>query len=204
MTAKEWYDKGMKRLDAFEADGLLPSLRYCNEGAIVDVLNTNGCAYYQWSTCLVDIMKPRQVIELGGAMGVWALCVLHYLPDDSKLYSITLEEGGLEFSYIKDDYPNLKMIIGNDLNLQNWAGVSMKETDLWFFDAEHTKEHLTKELNLYAKLIRPGAVALFDDIGMPELASVWEDLENGRWGEFDCYDATDPLHYSGYGVACKL
>jgi len=202
--AKELYEDGLKRMDTFKVESMMPALKDCNDGAINDVLNTNGCAYYQWTTCIVDLLKPKQVIELGGAMGVWTLCVLHYLPEDSKIYSITLEEGGLEFSFIKDTYSNLNMIIGNDLDLQNWRNVPMKMTDLWFFDALHTRDHLTKELNLYAQNIKEGAVALFDDIEMPELAPVWEDLEDGRWGDFDTYNATDPLHYSGYGIAIKL
>jgi len=201
MTAKEWFDKGMERLKTFDVRGLLPSLRAANEGAIEDVSNTNGCAFYQWSISLIDVMKPKQVLELGGAMGVWSICALHTLPQESKLYSITLPEGGLEFSYIVDKYTNFFPILGDDLDMKNWEGVDLSKTDLWFIDSLHEKEHLEKELNLYSPFFKKGAIILFDDIhinnGMEE---VWKEIRNKEW---DCYDATDPLHYSGFGI-CKV
>jgi len=203
-TAKEWFSDGMTRLSTFSVEGLLPSLVHCSDGAIQDVKNINGCCYYQWSACLADVMRPRQVVELGGAMGVWSLCILHYLPQESHLYSITLPENGIEFSFIKDQYPNLTMILGNDLDLDNFHGVGLVSTDLWFIDSEHTPEHLTKELDLYSPFFKKGALVLLDDIRSFGLFPVWERFRQGEWGEVDCYEATDPLHYSGYGLAVKL
>jgi len=204
MTAEEIYNKGLARMREFNVNPLMPALRYLNEGAMQDVLNTNGCAYYQWTPCIVDMLKPKQIVELGGAMGVWALCVLHALPSTSTLYSITLPEEGKEFSYIKDDYPNLVKIIGDDLDMDNWQGVDLSATDLWFFDAEHTEEHLRKELDLYSPYFKKGTVLLFDDIRSFGLAPVWEDVVAGKWGKMTTHDATDPLHYSGYGISRYL
>ena len=106
MTAKDVYDIGMEELKKFSVEGLLPGLRAANSGAIEDVKNTNGCLYYQWSCALMSGLKPKQVVELGGAMGVWDICVLHSLSPHAKLFSVTLKEGGLEFSYVIDKYPN--------------------------------------------------------------------------------------------------
>lgn len=209
-TAKEWYEAALKRMDTFEVAGLMPALRHANDGAIEDVLNTNGCANYQWGACLVDIMKPRQVVELGGAMGVWSICALHYLPQDSRLYSITLAESGLEFSYIRDVYKNFVPVIGDDLDLSNWPkDLDLKKTDLWYFDTGIADDHfatlLQKEMELYCPFIKQGALILFDDIHKNEgMSNVWKDIKNGKWGEMDCYDATNPLHYTGYGLAVKL
>jgi len=193
----------MKRLETFDINGLKPALRHCNSGAKNDVLNTNGCCYYQWTACLIDMMKPKQVVELGGAMGVWALCALHYLPEDSILHSITLEEFGIEFSFIKDKYPNLNMITGDDLDMKHWEGIDLTKTDLWFFDSLHTEEQLRKEMELYGEHIKKGALVLFDDIRMPELWPVWQDIMDGKYGGYDTHEGTDPLHYSGYGLAVK-
>ena len=202
MTAKQVYDQGLERLKTFKVEGLLPSLQYCSRGAIDDVLNTNGCCYYQWSSCIVDVFKPHQVVELGGAMGVWCLCVLHYLPEESKFYSITLEEHGLEFSFIKDKYANFTPIVGDDLDIQNWQGVDLSQTDLWFIDSLHTEEHLRAELKLYSPYFKKGAVILLDDIRMGGLDRAWSNLLADEG--YDCYDGTDPLHFSGYGICVKI
>lgn len=198
---KELYDDVNERMTYFTVHGLMPALRHCNGGALEDVLNTNGCAYYQWSTCLIDVMKPKQIVELGGAMGVWSICALHYLPADSKLYSITLAEHGLEFSFIKDQYPNLIKVVGDDLDMSNWPkDLDFSKTDLIFFDSLHTAKQLQAEIDLYVPLLKKGTVMLFDDIRMPELWPVWERLINsGKVSSY--YEATNPLHYSGFGIA---
>lgn len=195
-TPKDYYEAGMKRMETFNVSGLLPALRFANSGAVEDVLNTNGCAYYQWSTCLVDVMKPRQVVELGGAMGVWSLCVLHYLPEDSHLYSITLPEGGLEFSYIKDSYPQFNPSYGDDLDLSNWPkDLDFSKTDLIFFDSLHTTKQLQAEIDLYTPRLKKGTLMLFDDIMMDELWPVWERLP------YEKLAVPNPLHYTGFGLA---
>lgn len=203
MNSKEIYELGMKKLEIFDGHVLDEAMQYANSGAKEDVLNTNGCGYYQWIVGVVEELKPKQVVELGGAMGVWALCVLHTLPKNSMLHSITLAEHGLEFSYIKGEHTNLNMIVGSDLELENFKGVELENTDLWFIDAEHTETHLRKELDLYHSFFKAGSIILFDDIHSFGLQPVWDDLKKGVYGEMDCYDATDPLHYTGYGICVK-
>ena len=206
-TAKEYFDMGMERLKTLNpVPSLISALKYANEGAKDDVLNINGCANYQWGAALVDVWQPKQVVELGGAMGVWALCLLQYLKPENQLYSITLKEGGLEFSYVKDHYPNFHPIVGNDLDMENWEGVNLKQTDLWYIDTgiadDHFGEQLRKELDLYSPLFKRGSLILFDDIHKNEgMSRVWEELtRQGRWGLHSFYDATDPLHWTGYGL----
>lgn len=103
MNAESVYLKGIELQKSFSLQGLLPALRAANEGAIADVKNTEGCLYYQWSSALMEWLKPKQVVELGGAMGVWDVCVLHNLPKESKLYSVTLQEpNGIMYNSIHD------------------------------------------------------------------------------------------------------
>ena len=202
MTAKDIYDIGIKKLSSFNVGLLMPALRAANDGAKQDVLNTNGCANYQWTTQIIDFLKPKQVVELGGAMGVWDLCVLHNLPQDSKLYSVTMPEGGLEFSYVVDNYPNFIPCLGDDLDLTVWPKEAvLKDTDLWYIDSLHMEEHLRKELDVYSPFFKKGAIILFDDIHLNDgMERVWQDIVHGKYGELDCFDATDPLHWSGYGI----
>jgi len=196
MEIKELADKTLDRLKTFNVNNVLPALRFANEGAIEDVLNTNGCAYYQWLPGLVDEIKPSQIVELGGAMGVASIMMLNANWHDFKLYSITLAEHGLEFSYIKENYPNLIKVVGDDLNLDNWPkDLDLSKTDIWFLDSEHTEKQLRAELKLYTPFFKKGAIIIFDDIRMPELFGVWEELSYPK------IELTDPLHYSGYGLA---
>lgn len=179
----------------------LHKLRGCNMGAVNDVLDKNKSYYYQWSSLLMGLKKPQQVVELGGAMGVWCIMALHKLPSTSKLYSITLPEGGLEYSFMVDDYDNFYPSLGDDLDLKSWQyDIDFTKTDVWFFDALHTEEHLRAELDLYSPFFKQDTIILIDDIRSFGLDPVWEDIKKGKWGKMHCYDATDPLHYSGYGV----
>jgi len=203
MTLQQLVDKTLERMRTFKIEGALPALRALNEGALQDVQNTNGCAYYQFSACLVELMKPLQVVELGGAMGVWDLMVLHTLPAEAQLYSITLPENGLEFSYVVDNYPNFHPIIGNDLDLNNWNKVELGKTDLWFIDTNHQKEQLEKELELYSPYFKKGAIVMFDDIHINEgVESVWDEwfMIEGKYKHSEVIDMTDPLHWSGFGI----
>ena len=204
MTLQELTIQGLKKMEKFNIAGVMPSLAGLNDGALEDVLNVNGCANYQWIPGVIDILKPKQIVELGGAMGVWDLMVLYKLPEDSHLYSITLPEGGLEFSYILDKYPNFTPIIGDDLDMNNWKGVDLEKTDLWYFDTLHEESQLIKELDLYHRFFKKDAVVLFDDIHLNDgMERVWNRIQKGEWEITDTYDATDPLHYSGYGC-CRI
>ena len=196
-AAGEISDTALKMLSALDIRALMPALRVANEGAVDDVLNTNGSAYYQWSMCLVDYLKPKQIVELGGAMGVWDICVLHTLPKDSELWSITLAENGLEFSYIVDNYPNFHPIVGNDLDLYIWPKeLDLHKTDLWFIDTIHTYDQVKAELDLYKHYFKKGAVLLFDDIRMNDgMWKIWNELP------YEKHENTNPCHYTGFGIA---
>jgi|GEM_PF-5513897 len=195
MKLQEIVDKTFERSKSINPLEWMPALRMANDGAKEDVLNTNGCFNYVWSSALMDVVKPKQVVELGGAMGVWSICVLQNLPPESQLYSITLEEHGLEFSYVQDTYYNFHPIVGDDLDLNNFKGVDLHKTDIWYFDSLHTYEQLTKELDLYSPFFKKGAILLFDDIRMAELWPVWEKLA------YEKIELTDPCHFTGWGVA---
>lgn len=198
---QEIIDKTFKRMKSFNPMTLYPALRKADtevySGAIWDdVMNVNGCANYIWSTCLMDVLKPKQVVELGGAMGTWSICVLQTLPAESQLYSITLPEEGREFMFVADKYENFHPIVGDDLDMKNWEGVDLSKTDVWYFDSLHTKEQLEKELQLYKPFFKKGTILLFDDIYVNEgMTEAWNSLP------YEKVDLTDPCHYTGWGAA---
>jgi len=205
MELKEIVNKTFERMKSYNPMLLYTPLRKAAEppydGAIWDdVMNVNGCANYLFSTCLMDVLKPKQVIELGGAMGTWSVCVLQTLPAESQLYSITLAEGGKEFMFVADKYENFHPIVGDDLNMDNWKGVDLSKTDIWYFDSIHSYEQLTKELNLYSPFFKKGALLLFDDIHInDEMEQAWKEIQD----KYETVDKTDPLHWTGFGI-CKV
>ena len=196
MTAKQWYELGVEKMPHVNIIPALTGLRKAFDGAKDDVMNTNGNAYYQWSMAIANEKLPQQVIELGGAMGVWDVCMLNSLPSTSKLYSITLPENGLEYSFVVDTYPNFVPTVGDDLDLSFWPkDLDWKKTEILFIDTLHEEGQLRKELELYLPLIKPGTLVMLDDIHLNEgMNRVWDDLN------YDKFDATDPLHYSGFGL----
>src|SRR3990167_298087 len=190
MTDRELFYRVKPRWDKYK---LSKDIYLMPQRGIDDVSNKSEWGYYQFLHSLIDTINPKQIIELGGAMGVACvmMCEAENKPD---IYSITLEEHGLEFSYINKEYPNLHKIIGDDLDLKNWEGVDLEKTDIWFIDSLHTEIQLRKELLIYKEFFKSGAILLLDDIYMPELFTVWKDLL------YDKFDATAWLHFSGFGI----
>lgn len=171
----------------------------CSDGAISDVESKDGRSdYYQWLPKLIKHTQPKQIVELGGAMGVACIAMLQTLPKTSKLYSITLPEQGQEFSMLDREYPNLIKIIGNDLDLKNWPkDCDLSKTDIWFIDSEHTYEQVRAEVDIYRPFFKEGAILLFDDTHINEgLKKIWKEIQY----ELPGYKYESDLHWSGYGI----
>lgn len=196
MDLKKLVNETLKQRDQLNKAEVFKHLSDISSGAWNDVLNLDQCGNYQFLSALMLTLKPKQVVELGGAMGVSALCMLATLSSSSKLYSITLEEHGLEFSFIKKDYPNLTKVIGNDLDMNNWPkDLIWANTDFLYIDSEHIRGHLEKELDLYLPLLKEGTIVALDDIHLnPGMKQVWDLIY------FPKIDLTKECHWSGWGM----
>ena len=196
MKAKELFEKVKPLWENYDLTSAEPYLKGLSEGSRNDILDKKNVGYYQFLPCLIEYLNPKICLELGGAMGAAALMILSSLPKTSRLYSITLEEHGLEFSFVKEKYPNFVPIVGDDLNLNNWPKeLNLAQTDLWFFDSLHTYDQLHAELELYKPFFKEGTVILVDDIHLsPEMFKAWTEFPG------DKFDASVYLHHSGYGI----
>lgn len=197
MTAEELFKKVKPLWENYDLKKAEPYLKHLSPGSRNDIENKKGVGYYQFLACLVSYLNPKLVLELGGAMGASSLMMLSSLPKESKLYSITLEEGGLEFSFVKENYPNFVPIVGNDLILSNLPkGLDLQKTDLWFFDSTHTYDQLSLERKTYEPFFKKGAVILLDDIKLNEgMFKAWTEFPG------DKFDASVYLHWSGFGIS---
>jgi predicted O-methyltransferase YrrM len=193
--AERLFKKVQEEFKHYDLESAKPFLKHVSEGARRDIEDKERSGYYQWLPCLIKVVKPKQVVELGGAMGASALMMLSALPKTSKLYSITLKEHGLEFSFIREDYPNFTPIVGNDLVLENWPeDLDLSKTDIWFIDTVHRANQLKAEFCAYESHFKKGAIVLLDDIKLDDMYKAWTFLP------WDKYDATADLHWSGFGI----
>ncbi len=168
------------------------------ERGVRDVLDKDNWGYYQFLSTLVREKVPEQIVELGGAMGVACVAMLSELHKDSRLYSITLEEHGLEFSYVKKDYDNFTPVIGDDLDLRQWPiSLDLNKTDIWFIDSLHTEEQFVREWGLYAPFFKKGTIILVDDIMLPEMFPAWLDIK------LDKYIANTLHKPNGFGIIVR-
>lgn len=170
------------------------------EHGIGDIFKKDDVGNYTWFPGFIELLKPKQVVELGSAMGVALNCMLASPHKDFELYGVTLSEQGKEFCFVKKDtYPNLHMITGDYMDLSIWPkDVDLKKTDFWYIDGLHDGQHVRDQLALYKKFFKPGAIIAFDDIFMhPHMADMWHDLENILDVGFK---TTLPLHWTGWGL----
>lgn len=205
LSANDLDKKVMDYVHKYEVTPVLQHMKLVGAGQIAEVKDESdrGCnRYYQWLACLMRVIKPKQVVELGAAAGISTIMMATELPKDSLLFSVDIDPD-LAWKWMDRDYPQVVKILGDDLDMGIWTkdlyppvrGVNLEETDVWFFDSLHTEEQLRAELKLYTPFFKKGAILVFDDIKVPGLDKVWEELP------YDKQDITIPCHYSGFGVA---
>lgn len=197
ITANELDKKVMDMVRHFDANYIVKEhMGLVGTGQKLEVLNINPQGtnlYYQWLSCLVRYLKPKQIVELGAASGISTIMMATQMGKDAKLYSVDIDPV-LAWSWMDKEYPQVEKILGDSLNMAIWPGyVDLNKTDIWFFDTLHTKEQLSKEVELYKPFWKKGAVVVFDDIRMEGLWDVWQGLD------YDKCETTNPLHYSGFG-----
>ena len=115
---------------------------------------------------LIWELKPRLIIETGTAFGGSALYFAHLLDalGSGKVVSIDIEP-------VKNSYPRHPRIVyfGGWSSLEDllisevgrWAeGVDPR---LVILDSDHAKDHVLRELNIYADLVPPGSWLVVED-----------------------------------------
>jgi len=205
MTANEL---DMKIMDLVHKYDVIPVLQHMNlvaEGQILEVKNENDRTnlYYQWLACLIKLLKPQQVVELGAAAGISTIMMATELPKDSKLYSVD-NDPEIAWKWMSRDYSQVLKIMGDTRDMEIWKMaevhteeglIELLKTDVWFFDSLHTEEQLRAELELYTPFFKKGAVLVFDDIHInPGMEKVWNELP------YDKQDISTPCHWSGFGL----
>jgi cephalosporin hydroxylase len=175
---------------------VMPYIQHVEAGSWADIVQGHA-DYYKYLPLVVEKFKPQQVVELGSAAGTSALMMLSYLPDNATLYACSIPEPEGEFRFIKEDYPNLKLIRGDDLDLSVWGDIDLSKTDIWFWDTDHNYEQITAEYKLYKPFLKKGCLVFIDDINLNEgMKRFWSELKEEKLAlpEWHTYLST------GFGV----
>lgn len=204
MTANELDIKVMDLVHKYDPSPVLKHMSLVGEGQIREVLNVNDKPnlYYQWLACLMQLLKPKQVVELGAATGISTIMMATSLPKDSLLYSVD-NDPKIAWTWMSETYPQVVKILGDTRDMNIWLkdlyppvrGCNLEETDVFFFDSLHTEDQLEAELKLYTPFFKKGAVLVFDDVHInPGMEKVWNSLS------YDKQDISTPCHWSGFGI----
>lgn len=198
-------EKSLEKLKDFDPENIIQNLAV-NPYLLVsvgagDIRDKTRVANYCFFPGFIDLLKPKQIIELGSAMGVGSVAMLTSSYKDFHFYGVTLRERGLEFCYVDSSrYPNFHPIIGDYLDMSIWPkDLDLSQTDLWYIDGEHSEAHVRATLELYKPFFKPGATILMDDCSLnPGMQNVYDDLENIFPVKSKVLNYQ--LHWSGWGI----
>lgn len=155
---------------------VMPYISHVEAGSWADIVEGHA-NYYKYLPLTIEKFKPKQVIELGSAAGTSALMMLSHLPQESKLYALSIPEPEGEFRFIKEKYDNLVTIRGNSLNLLNWGDLDLSKTGLWFFDTDHNYKQIKAEYELYKPYFKD-CLVFVDDINLNDgMRQFWSEVE---------------------------
>lgn len=199
MTSNDLDKQVMELVHKYDVSPVLSHMRLVAEGQLREVQNTNDRPnlYLQWLACLVRLVKPQQIVELGAAAGISTIMMATEMAKDAKLYSVD-NDPEIAWKWMDREYPQVIKIMGDTRDLAVYPDdCDLSKTDIFFFDSLHTEEQLRKELELYTPFFKKGAILVFDDIHInPGMERVWDELP------YDKQDITTPCHWSGFGL-CK-
>ena len=167
-----------KRIDMAR---VMPYIQHVEAGSWADIVQGHA-KYYKYLPLVVEMEQPKQIVELGSAAGTSALMMLSHLPKDGHLYAISVPEPEGEFRFIKEDFDNLTLIRGSSIDPKSYEGFNPRETDIWFWDTDHTYEQIKAEYEFCRKWLKPGALVFVDDITLNKgLRKFWKEIEDPKF-----------------------
>ena len=156
--------------------------------------------YYRYLVGMVRVLKPMQVVELGGRTGLSAHYMLSNMPHDANLYTVDIVDALRELKMQPPKRNTAHILIGDTRDMTIWddCEADLGKTDLWFFDSDHTYDQLTAEWALYSPHFRRGAVAMLDDVLLNDgMWQAWQEISQPKL-------LTPELHHSGWGLATEI
>lgn len=223
LTANELDKKVMEYVHRYDVNPVLSHMGLVGEGQILEVKNENPRGtnlYYQWLACLMRLIKPKQVVELGAAAGISTIMMATSMSKESKLYSVD-NDPDLAWKWMDREYPQVVKILGDTRDINIWEEqfngreigsghieawpMDLGETDVWFFDSLHVPEQIHKEMKLYSPFFKKGAILVFDDVHIsPSFEEACNEIRDGKYCKLDWQDISTPCHWSGFSCAIVI
>lgn len=163
---------------------------------VTDPEISKASVYYKWLYCLVKHVKPKQIVELGGAQGVSSLMMSAAMPAKCKLFSVDLVD---DWRVLPSDSKVIKIVGRSEDETVFPKGTDLEKTDIWFIDTAHFQDQLQKEFDAYSKYWKEGTIVILDDVDyywdrpMHDLYKFWPNVKYNKV-------ALPHLHVSGFGL----
>jgi predicted O-methyltransferase YrrM len=149
--------------------------------------------YYDFLTHIVRGFGASSVLELGTYSG-GSTSYLGAARPECRVLTIDFQPqpGAAERL---GGFPNVEVLVADTLSPSTVQKAQAAfPFDLIFFDTLHEYNQISQEWSLYRPLLRPGGVALFDDIRINEgMMRFWNELEGQK-------QPLNHLHHSGFGA----
>lgn len=113
--------------------------------------------------------KPDTIIECGTAFGGSALYYAHIMDRVLKGRVVTIDNRSKEYVPQKWSYPNhyrIHYLVGDSVGADTFAAaleLSKGQSTMVILDSSHKKEHVSKELTLYAPYVSQGYYLIIED-----------------------------------------
>ena len=134
-------------------------------------------------------IKPDLIIECGTYLGGSAL----YFAEISNARVITID---IEYRGGRPEHPRIRYIFGSSVDesvlREVREEVAKAKTVLVVLDSDHSKDHVTRELNAYQHFVTPGSYMVLEDTNLNGYP-VLEDFGPGPMEALDEFLKTDKL-----------
>ena len=147
--------------------------------------------YYKYLSCVVKIIKPEIVIEIGGDLGASTLCMYSELPKNGTIYTCDIRNCYWWIPEKLITTAKIRKVIGDSLTVRWPSQLDLSEVKVWLIDGDHDGEHVRREIYRYRKYWQIGTIVMFDDIRYYKKVFNTPDFDK-------CSD--DKIHGGGFGI----
>jgi predicted O-methyltransferase YrrM len=135
---------------------------------------------------VVRILQAKQCLELGTAYGMASLFILEALKTNDTCHLSTIEGWKdlflLSSQMLETRYGNrVTCELGLTQDVLPSIVKSIQPLDFLFHDAGHSKEDYVRDFNMVLPILKPGSIAIIDDIrwkGDPSTYEGWHEVLN--------------------------